>query len=63
MLDFTSSFSHYKTLKTPMKFHDLGQKRITTTQVKTIQYVPQTIDNSSISQLICLQMQKKVLKT
>ena len=46
-----------------MKFHDLGQKRITTTQVKTIQYVPQTIDNSSISQLICLQMQKKVLTT
>jgi len=30
--------------------------------VKTRQYVPQTIDNSSISQFICLQMQRKVLK-
>jgi len=31
-------------------------------RVKIIQYVPQTIDNSYISQLICLQMQRKVLK-
>ena len=32
------------------------------TRVKTIQYVPQTIDNSSNSHLICFQMQKKSTK-
>jgi len=31
-------------------------------QVKTKQYVPQTINNSSIFHLICLQMQRKVVK-
>jgi len=30
--------------------------------VKTIQYVPQTIDNSSNSHLIFLQMQRKITK-
>jgi len=29
------------------------------TQVKIIQYIPQTIDTSSNFHLICLQMQKK----
>ena len=31
--------------------------------MKTIQYVPQTIDNSSNSRLTCLQKQRKVLKS
>ena len=30
---------------------------------ETIQYIPQTIDKSSKSHVICLQMQTKVLKT
>jgi len=33
------------------------------TQMKTIQYVPQTNDNSSNSHLIFRQIQTKVLKT
>jgi len=31
------------------------------TRVKTVEHVPQTIDNSYNSHLICLQMQIKVL--
>jgi len=46
--------SHFKTLKTPMRLHDLGSKWITMTRLKAIQYVPQNINSSSISQLIYL---------
>jgi len=41
--------SHYKTVKTPMKLHDLGKKWITTTREKTIEYVRQTIDKDTIA--------------